>query len=101
MAESNVRLATDAASTGKKIRQVLVRGVVQEDGTSADVYLPCYVETDKEGRSLDHDEIPNILKMVLREVRLLREMFGEMTENGGALGFGGDHDPGVNDDHDE
>ena len=55
----------------------------------------------KPGRSLDHDEIPNILTMVLREVRLLREMFGEMTEHGGALGFGGDHDPGVNDDHDE
>jgi len=93
--ETNVQLASDGS--GKKIKNFLLRGVVQSDGTSADVYVQCTNVLDGDGRLVDFDEMSKILNRIYREMKLMRQIVGEITQHGGALGFGDGYDPRVND----
>lgn len=74
-----VQLADDG--TGKKVKNYLLLGVVQSDGTPADVYVQCVAIQDADGRRLDFDETNGLLRTLVQEVRWLRKGFGEMTDN--------------------
>lgn len=92
--EAEVQVALDGS--GKKIKNFLLTGVVQGDGTSADVYVQCISVMDDEGRLVDFMTLNETLVAIYRELKLVRQMVGEVTQHGGALGLGED-DPGVND----
>jgi hypothetical protein len=77
--ETYIQVASDGA--GKKVKNLKLIGVVQADGTSADVYIQCTAIVDGDGRTVDLDELTGVMRALLKEVRWLRKGFGEMTEN--------------------
>jgi len=92
--EAEIQVALDGS--GKKVKNFLLTGVVQADGTSADVYVQCVSVMDDEGRLVDFMALNETMLAIYREVKLMRQMVGEVTQHGGALGLGDDGDPAVN-----
>lgn len=73
--ESYVQGAPDGS--GKKIRNVLLRGVPQPDGTYADVYVQCVEVLDADGRALTFEETNRLLRRQLEELRLIKTILAE------------------------
>lgn len=75
--EANVQVALDGA--GKKIRQLKLTGVVQADGTTADVYVQCVAITDTDGAAVGMQETNGLLRQLIAEMQALRKMYGIAT----------------------
>lgn len=75
--EAYVQVAQDGS--GKKVRNLILQGVVQPDGTQADVYVQCTAIVDGDGAPFSMTETNGILLRVLREITALRHMYGRAT----------------------
>lgn len=71
--EGYVQVATDGS--GKKVRNLLLKGVLQPDGTTADVYVQCVSVVDSDGNALDFNRTNELLSSLVREVHWLRLAF--------------------------
>jgi len=79
MAEAKAALFADG--TGKLGKLVMLRGVVQEDGTSADVVVTCVSVTDLDGRAVDNEAVLDALTAMNRNLVRIRKGLGEALDN--------------------
>jgi hypothetical protein len=75
--EGKVQVALDGA--GKNLRTVLLRQVLQADGTLIDVHVQCSAVVDVNGDSVDMKETNALLKAILFELVSARLMYGRAT----------------------
>jgi hypothetical protein len=89
--DSKIQLALDG--TGKNVKNFLLRGVVQSDGTSADVYVQCTAVVGSDGRLVNFETMEDILQDIRTEIKLIRRGFGSLTDDAElVLGPDGDED---------
>lgn len=81
--EAVIQVALDGA--GKEVKQFLLRGVVQGDGTTADVYVQCVAVVGSDGRAVSLDGLERVLNRIRKELTQIRKMVGDVTDHGGEL----------------
>ena len=97
VADAFSRLPSD--SLGKPAKLFLLRGVVQADGTSADVYVQCAAAVDIDGRAVDTDAGLDVQLRIVKELSRIRKALGDFMDNAELLldTDGGDDDAGDDD----
>jgi hypothetical protein len=93
--DTYIQLAPDAG--GKKVKNLLLKGVPQSDGTYADVYIQCNAIVDQDGRAIDNDELLSVMKSIHNELIAIRQGIGELADDAD-MAFGNNED---NNDDDE
>ncbi len=96
MSDASAKYSGDGS--GKSVRLFLLRGVRQDDGTSADVYVPCEAAVDVEGRTVDQDAVLNALLVMTKEIARIRKGLGDFIDNAEMML---DTDDGDNEDGDD
>ncbi len=87
--EAIIQVALDGA--GKSVKQFLLRGVPQPDGTYADVYVQAVSVQGSDGRAVDWNEAFEEIRAIRKELRWIRRGFGELIDNA-AMTLGVDED---------
>ncbi len=77
--EANAKLFADG--TGKAGKFIMLRGVVQGDGTTADVVVQCVAAIDLDGRAVDNDAVLLMLTSINKELSRLRKGIGDFIDN--------------------
>ncbi len=67
--------------SGKQGRSILLVGVVQADGSTADVYVQCQAAVDVEGRVVDQDAVLTVLLQMNKELQRMRKGIGDFIDN--------------------
>lgn len=75
------KAAVFADGTGQQSKYVRLKGVVQADGTSADVVVQCIAVLDIDGRQVDQDAVLTELRNMNKELSRMRKAFGDFMDN--------------------